>query len=67
MKLGGLNHGGAILLSQRGREPDDTEIRIAAVSAHKLYEEVKKQRTERQQKQPLPLVELAKEKSEGGY
>jgi len=57
--------GAAILLSQKGSDSTDTEMRTAADSAYKLHGEVKKQHNERREKQPLPLVELAKEKLEG--
>jgi hypothetical protein len=56
--------GAAILLSQKGRDPDDTELRTAMSAAHKLLEVVKKQRDEIREKQRLPLVEYYKEKSE---
>jgi hypothetical protein len=66
--------GAAILLSQKGHEPlslkghepDATAIQTAVDSAFKLHEEVKKQLSERRANQPLALVELAKEKLEGG-
>jgi hypothetical protein len=57
--------GAAILLSQKGRDPDATELRTAAEWAFKLHEEVKKQDSDRQANQPLPLFELAKEKAKG--
>jgi hypothetical protein len=58
--------GAVILLPQKGRESDEAEMQTATLSAYKLREEQKKQRNQRQEKKPLPLVELAKEKLEGG-
>jgi hypothetical protein len=56
----------AILLSQRGREPDDTEIRTAVDSAFKLQEEVKKRLSKMRAEQTYAVLEQAKEKSGGG-
>jgi hypothetical protein len=45
--------GAAILLSQKGRDPDDTEIRTAAENARKIREEVKRQIQKVGNKKPI--------------